>query len=376
MKVVVTERKGANAIWGVMNPVASALLARGDEMIYCRFDDGQQREPLPPPTGVDIVDVKVPAKKRPWDLYRQHQVYSKDFSALLTDLKPEIVHTHFCVPGISARLVAKRLNVPALVSTQHELYQSMNLLLRLGVRFTDRCADSITYVSKTVEESFGHSLSSLRVSSNSRFPNKVVIHNGVDVRVLELIRKRIKAKKTFQIASVGRMVSIKGQETLIKAMPTVLSRFPEARLVVVGSGPNEVMIRNLVDKLGLNAKVDFTGWIDRNEALEIIAGSAILVAASDEEGFGLAVAEGMALGTSVVASHIPAFEEILGGNDECGYFFENRNAEYLSRMICKVFENPDESVQRAINGLLRVQEKFSVAKMVNGYLDVYDSLAK
>lgn len=64
------------------------------------------------------------------------------------------------------------------------------------------------------------------------------------------------------IGNVGRMVEFKGQEFLIKAFPEVLSKYPDTRLIVVGSGKLEKMLNKLAVSLGMKDKIIFPGFRD------------------------------------------------------------------------------------------------------------------
>jgi glycosyltransferase involved in cell wall biosynthesis len=109
-----------------------------------------------------------------------------------------------------------------------------------------------------------------------------------------------------------------------------------------------------------------------------MATAEILVVPSngEQEGFGLVVAEGMALGTPIVASDIQVFREVLGKDDKCGWFFEKKNPESLAKTICQVFSQREEAITKANNALIRVQERFSIERMVKDYLRLYEMLVQ
>jgi glycosyltransferase involved in cell wall biosynthesis len=68
-------------------------------------------------------------------------------------------------------------------------------------------------------------------------------------------------RESRTILFLGRLVPEKGLEVLIKAMPVILEKIPEARLVVVGSGEQEEYLRRLCRELGVSTSVEFTGWL-------------------------------------------------------------------------------------------------------------------
>jgi len=148
MKVCFVDRIGAHAIWGVIAPIAEKLLANGDQVFYVRMDDGGDRGRSFIPEGVSISDIVV-SPNGGMRLISQQRQFASGFAKLLAEIKPDIVHTNFAVPSITARWVAYRAGVPVIVSTQHELYGSMRLHYRLGLRLTERfCKADGSYAPK------------------------------------------------------------------------------------------------------------------------------------------------------------------------------------------------------------------------------------
>jgi len=90
---------------------------------------------------------------------------------------------------------------------------------------------------------------------------------------------------------------------LLSAMAVVHGHLPEARLLIVGDGPERTQLERLANDLGIEAAVDFSGHLD-SMAMEDALASAWVQAVPSlwEEPFGLVAAESMMRGTAVVAS--------------------------------------------------------------------------
>ncbi|MEN8221009.1 MAG: glycosyltransferase family 4 protein [Pseudomonadota bacterium] len=156
----------------------------------------------------------------------------------------------------------------------------------------------------------------------------------------------------------------------------ILLHFPETKLVLIGAGRDEVALKRQVDNLGIADSVQFRGWLCSEETIKEMATAEVLVVPNTgEEGFGLVVAEGMAANTPIVASRIQVFEEVLGADDSCGWFFDKNNPDSLADAICQVFAQSDEAAARVARASLRVQERFSVERMVGDYLRLYDKIS-
>ena len=375
--ILFTDRLGAHSIWSLLDSIAEELIKKGNKVIYCRFDDGLQGSPRVVPNGVILYDIKVLQKKRPWDLLKQHREFSKALSSVFQNYSVDIIHTNFAIPAISARIVASKCNVPYIVSTQHELYQSMSLHLRIGLRLTQHLVDHIFYISNEVKKSFTSKIFTDTDKSS-------IIYNGIDIDNLrENIPKNffrlplINKEQEINIVCAGRMVPIKGQRILLEALPEILKQYPNCKLTLIGSGPDEEDLRQLAKSLDITKHVTFTGWIERSLAMSIILTSDLMVIPSSQEGFGLVLAEAMALEVPVVCSDIPVFREVIGSKSAINNaLFEVMNPADLAEKVLNLLADEMLKQQLVKDGFDRVVNTFTQEKMVESYLNIYSKLDK
>ncbi|WP_276208223.1 glycosyltransferase family 4 protein [Halomonas sp. NO4] len=360
------DRENAHSIWSLVDIIAGALLAKGDDVIYCRFCD----QPMPigrsVPYGVIVNDVPVPPKRSCVDLIKQHYVFAKALTGLLKSKRIDVLHAHFAIPSIVSRWVGYNVGLPVLLTTQHELYGSMNPYLRIGLGFTQRYCNAAVYVSDQVAMSFSPFAGLAQ--------RDVVIKNGIDVHSLQALSSpRPMLEQRLRIICAGRFVSVKGQKTLIEAWPRVLESFPEAHLCLPGDGPEKALLENRCRALCIAPTVEFPGWLPRNETLQRICGSTLMVVPSDgtQEGFGLVVAEAMALGVPIVCSDIPVFREVAA--DTVGYFPVG-DAAALAQAIITTLSQLEQAHARAEWAQQRVAKHFDQRDMVAAYLHLYDDL--
>jgi glycosyltransferase involved in cell wall biosynthesis len=104
---------------------------------------------------------------------------------------------------------------------------------------------------------------------------------------------------------VARLCRQKGQDILVRAWPSVRSRVPDARLVLVGGGPDERDLRRAAGE-----GVELVG--PRDDVRDWLAAADVFAAPSRWEGMSIAVLEAMASGRSVVATDVPGIHEALG----------------------------------------------------------------
>jgi glycosyltransferase involved in cell wall biosynthesis len=119
------------------------------------------------------------------------------------------------------------------------------------------------------------------------------------------------------ILSVGRWLAVeryKGMDTLITALPRLLTQRPEVQLVLVGSGDDRAWLEDLAEQTGVNRHVHFLSGLTYSEIAACYAACEIFAMPSGGEGFGLVYLEAMACGKPVIGGlHGGAPEVIQDG---------------------------------------------------------------
>jgi glycosyltransferase involved in cell wall biosynthesis len=130
-----------------------------------------------------------------------------------------------------------------------------------------------------------------------------VISNGVEMP--DLVRE-----EENYVLSLGRLVRTKGLRDLIKAMPDV-----NGKLLVAGAGPERKELERLRTKLKLEQKVEFLGKVSEERKVELFAACKFFVMPSIQEAYGLAAAEAMSFGKTLVCTNIGGLPEVV---QDCG----------------------------------------------------------
>ena len=133
----------------------------------------------------------------------------------------------------------------------------------------------------------------------------------------------------FLFGSVGRLVGKKKHELLIRAFARAQLGEP-CFLVLIGSGPLENSLRELVGSLDVEARVLFVGHVD-HASRYFRAFDAFVFPSGDQEAFGLVLLEAMSAGLPILASDAPGPDEVLGS---AGIRFVSGDMEELADKLC------------------------------------------
>jgi glycosyltransferase involved in cell wall biosynthesis len=213
----------------------------------------------------------------------------------------DVINTHFALPsGPVGDALAYFANIPNVLTVHGgDLYDPSkftsphrHLLLRVWVRNllqrADRFVGQSTNTLANVRNYYGLNLEGIRIPLGIRRPPEVsAFRQDYGFSQDEVL-----------LVSVGRQVARKATGQLIAMMDTL--RNENARLLVLGSGPQEQMLKKEVTDRQLNKKVRFMGFVEEAEKFRLLRLSDIYVSTSQHEGFGLVFLEAMACGLPVI----------------------------------------------------------------------------
>jgi len=184
-----------------------------------------------------------------------------------------------------------------------------------------------------------------------KFTNRIfVVHNSIDVPELNVN----KADRPT-IVCVSRLVKYKNIEDLIHAVCTNIKHFPDLHCIIIGTGPEENRLKNLVHSLGIDSHITFKGFVKEHiNVLETIKSAQVFCLPSTLEGFGIVIIEAMACGIPFVASDIPPLIEV--SNYKGGLFFKSRDVEDLSEKLKLILEDNELRNRLSSEGLERANE--------------------
>ncbi len=148
----------------------------------------------------------------------------------------------------------------------------------------------------------------------------------------------VPAPASVQLLTVGRLIRRKGVAWFLSdVFPLLLRRNPAIHYCIVGSGPQELLIKKIVQEKGVQDAVSLHLHCSDSERNELLKNATMLVAPNisvrgDMEGFGIVCIEASASGVPVVAARIEGLNDAVIEN-ETGTFFESGNADDCVRAI-------------------------------------------
>jgi phosphatidylinositol alpha-mannosyltransferase len=198
----------------------------------------------------------------------------------------------------------------------------------------------------------------------------VVIPNGLDTSKYSSAQRRDEWSKDQTIGFLGRFEEPrKGLAVLLEALPQLVKKNPNLRILVAGPGDSEKLLKSI--PLSLRSRINFLGRLSESEKADFLKSVTVYVAPNTGgESFGIILTEAMAAGATIVASDIPAFAEVLQSG-EYGSLFISENSQSLATVIDGLLKNEQkrrELSQSGIEGADKYDWK-SVAAQIS---DVYE----
>jgi glycosyltransferase involved in cell wall biosynthesis len=172
--------------------------------------------------------------------------------------------------------------------------------------------------------------------------------------------------KDFVVGTIGHLAAIKGHDVFVRAAHIVLKKQQNIRFIIVGedkshSGENRRELEDLIARLDLKSKIELAGWTD--DVRPFLQKFDLFVSAARAEAFGLVMVEAMVFGLPVIATCSEGALEIIEDGTS-GVLVPNEDSEILAEKILDLFENKEKREHLIRNGQQRVEEHFSLERMV------------
>lgn len=272
----------------------------------------------------------------------------------------DLIHAQTRITQFLAFILSKRLNI-AYVSTFHGFYRPHRMRKKIP------CLGDLTIaisqaVGRHLIEDFNLEDKNLRVIYNSVSSVMPSCAEATEVKDYACL----KGNPTLGI--IARLSEEKGHLHLFSAFRRLIKDYPQARLLVVGSGKKEKEFRDWVESNGLASHIIFLGNVPELRPLFKIIDISVLP--SSLEGLGFSILEAQANGVPVVASSAGGISEIVK-DSQTGILVEPGDADGLYRGIKLLLEDTALREEIVNNSRTQVEEKFNLDRMVSLTESVY-----
>jgi glycosyltransferase involved in cell wall biosynthesis len=189
------------------------------------------------------------------------------------------------------------------------------------------------------------------------------------------IREEFKLGRAPVVVSVARFAANRGHEQLLAGFGELLGRLPDARLLLVGKGERRDRLEQLVAELGLDNRVIFTGYRDRDLPQVLAAADcfALMAAGSDESC--RAALEAMAAGRPVVARAVGALPETVA-DGETGLLIDDEGSGAVATALWTILGDPARARAMGEAGRRRAEAEFSPERSIAIVEAVYRTIAE
>lgn len=280
----------------------------------------------------------------------------------------DVIHGHSSKGGALARLAA--LGKPGIrVYTPHafrtldsSLSETAYKIYSMIERLLSRISTAIILVSEAEKK---HALQ-LGLPADKLY----VVENGMVIQSLsskKAVRELLDiAQDDICIGFVGRFVTQKAPERLLRSFALIAHKYPDAKLVMLGDGPLHTELHQLANQLDINHQIK---WITDKTGAEIMPALDMFVMPSLYEAFPYVLLEAANAGLPIIATPVGGTDEMLI-NQVNGFVVEHNEPEVLATAIEKLINNPQLRIRMSEESK-SIGQKYSVSSMTEKTLLLY-----
>lgn len=291
-------------------------------------------------------------------LYRSNSYVKK----LMAERSFDLCHAFFGFPsGYIAYRVRKKL--PYIVSLRGSDVPGFNERFSLQYILLKPLFRRIWQASKKVIAN-SRDLSILALKTTPHLPIDI-IYNGIDTD--EFYPADENKKRGRNILVVSRLIHRKGLEYLIRALPVILGKHPDAKLTIAGEGDIKDELEALAAGLGVMDNISFLGRLDHDKLPDLYRNADLFVLPSLWEGMSNTVLEAIASGLPVVVTDTGGTEELVSDN---GIIIPKESSSAIAGAVIRLFD--DASLSAAMGAKSRETAlRFNWAAVARQYVQIY-----
>lgn len=310
--------------------------------------------------------------------------------ALISDIKPDIIHAHSpALNGMASLRVAKQKGIPLVYEIRafwEDAAVDHGTSSENGVRyhmtrglenFVINRADAVTTICEGLRmDIIGRGINPEKVTviPNAVDPSQFIVNDNKDADLLH----KLKLEGKHVLGFIGSFYAYEGLGLLIEALPEILKKCANLTVLFVGGGPEEKALKQRVNELDLSENVIFTGRVPHSEVHEYYNLIDLFVYPRlslrlTELVTPLKPLEAMAKGRLVLASDVGGHQELIH-HGENGFLFKANDRNSLITAVLRLLEQRSAWHSVRSSGRKFIEEERSWASSVSRYRAVYESV--
>lgn len=289
--------------------------------------------------------------------------------------KFDLIHCHWVIPqGVFCALIKIFRGTPYLLTAHGgDVYSfkgmpGIKTLIKFALRHSAGCTVNSRATLNQVLKS--HKKADLKIA-----PMGVDLSQFHKENYNQEIKNSI-GSKNLLLLGVGRLAQKKGFNFLIEAMPQIIKEIPNARLIIIGFGPQKQTLEKQIQNLNLASSVSLTGGKTGKElrdwfaTADIFIGPSITTPDGDTEGQGVVFLEAMASGTPVIASDVGGIKDVVQDGFS-GLLVPEKNPQAIAEKTVELAKNKSLRERLAQNALELANSCYSWEKSAKTFFNLY-----
>ena len=245
------------------------------------------------------------------------------WNRIFKDFRPDVVHAHtFSLESEMGVVIKRHFGCPLVVTT-HGSDTTVRVNNGELQKLRDYCenVDVVVTVSKALEDRLRRCGTKTEIRT---------IHNGFhDEGIKECVEK-----VSCSCLQVSNLIELKQIPVTIRAFEKIYRKYPQARLTIIGRGPDREMLESLCSDLNISDVVTFTGQLQHQDVMERMAKAQFYIMPSVREGLPIAYLEAMGMGCVVVGTATEGIAEVVD-DGENGFLVQPGDFETIAERVCE-----------------------------------------
>lgn len=364
----------------VVYDLSHKMVKEGNEVTVVTYKDGDNVKYYENDKGVEVYRVDNymirPNNFIDWIMQLNFNMITKANEIINKNGKFDVIHAHDWLVAYSAKSIKESYNIP-LISTIHATESGRNSGIHDETqRYINDSEWMLTYESSEVIVNSNYMKNEVQRLFGLPYDKINVIPNGVNLQLFSNVNVDYDFRRQYAmdnekiILYVGRLVYEKGIQNLIAAMPKVLDRYHDSKLIICGRGGMIDELREQVKYLGIENKVYFAGYCDSKKMQKMYKCADVAVFPSTYEPFGIVAIESMLSGTPTIVSDVGGLNEIVE-HGVTGMKSYAGNANSIADSVLALLFDPKLCANISQNAIKKVKENYNWAKITDNTYYVY-----